>query len=418
MPGNAATAVKLLAETPDGFRVGGYGLVWGGADTTGDYFDPRTDFFFDQLAASPMVLYQHGQDGMLKRTVVGRVVAKRNDDVGLWIEAQITAAKRYAQAIRRLVDEGVLGWSSGAVAHLVERVKQADGRAWLKTWPIAEFSLTPTPAEPRTLGVRALKSLASADPSLAALLDDEVEDGRATKDVEAKPYRVEQRGDQHCVVGPAGRTMGCHDTAEEAMAQMRALYANTSDTKADWDTAFVNNLPDSAFAYVEPGGTKDEEGKTVPRALRHFPHHDPDGSVDLPHLRNALSRAPQSPLEEKAMPHLMRHARAAGIGDDEKKAVDDAHEAVWRDGAAAALYLVIHDLDHLAEKMADQIGHRAGLEQETKAGWWTTPTVRQELRAVADRLRSVIERADGAATDVDAAALGEWWRLQRDLLEV
>jgi HK97 family phage prohead protease len=66
------------------------------------------------------------------------------------------------------------------------------------------------------------------------------------------------------------------------------------DLKAVWSTAFVNGLPDSAFLYVEDGGTKDSDGRTVPRSLRHFPYKDDSGAVDLPHLRNALARIPQA----------------------------------------------------------------------------------------------------------------------------
>jgi hypothetical protein len=68
------------------------------------------------------------------------------------------------------------------------------------------------------------------------------------------------------------------------------------DTKkafAVWSTAFVNDLPDSSFLYIEPGGKKDSEGKTVPRSLRHLPYKDASGKIDLPHLRNAIARIPQ-----------------------------------------------------------------------------------------------------------------------------
>jgi Mu-like prophage I protein len=68
------------------------------------------------------------------------------------------------------------------------------------------------------------------------------------------------------------------------------------DTKkafAVWSTAFVNDLPDSCFLYIEPGGKKDSEGKTTPRSLRHLPYKDSSGKIDLPHLRNAIARIPQ-----------------------------------------------------------------------------------------------------------------------------
>ena len=87
--------------------------------------------------------------------------------------------------------------------------------------------------------------------------------------------------------------------------------------RAAWTTAYINDLPDSAFAHIELGGEKDEDGKTTPRSKRHFPHHDAAGKIDLPHLRNALSRAPQSPFGPKAMVHLRRHAKAEGVGESD-----------------------------------------------------------------------------------------------------
>jgi len=96
--------------------------------------------------------------------------------------------------------------------------------------------------------------------------------------------------------------------------------------EATWTTKFINNLPDAAFAYIEPRGKKDKEGKTTPRSLRHFPHHNMSvkkgtehNTVDLPHLRNALARVPQSNLSDKekkkALAHLIKHAKALGVGD-------------------------------------------------------------------------------------------------------
>jgi hypothetical protein len=68
--------------------------------------------------------------------------------------------------------------------------------------------------------------------------------------------------------------------------------------KAKWTAKYINSLPDSAFLYIEAGGEKDADGKTVPRSLRHFPVYDANGKLDLPHLKNALSRIPQSNLPD------------------------------------------------------------------------------------------------------------------------
>lgn len=66
--------------------------------------------------------------------------------------------------------------------------------------------------------------------------------------------------------------------------------------KAKWTTATIDDLPDSSFLYIEGGGEKDKDGKTTPRSLRHFPYKDENGKVDLAHLRDAISRIPQSSL--------------------------------------------------------------------------------------------------------------------------
>ena len=146
--------VKMV-DAPAG-RIGGYLLVWGEArqrDLQGEYFTPETDVGLDWYEQRP-VLYHHGLDGALKAAVIGVIDTLRRDEIGLWAEAQLDLHKRYVRAVQRLVDQGVLSWSSGSLPHLVE-VGQ-EGR--IKRWPIVEGSLTPTPAEPRLTDVQTLKS--------------------------------------------------------------------------------------------------------------------------------------------------------------------------------------------------------------------------------------------------------------------
>lgn len=86
---------------------------------------------------------------------------------------------------------------------------------------------------------------------------------------------------------------------------------------AEMSGADVNDLPDSAFAYIEPGGKRDSDGRTVPRSLRHYPIHD------AAHVRNALSRAAaavnaggdQASIARRALPAIKKAARRLGIGD-------------------------------------------------------------------------------------------------------
>lgn len=103
--------------------------------------------------------------------------------------------------------------------------------------------------------------------------------------------------------------------AEDFKARMEDMPKHKSNPLMDLISKFkakmtrssINDLPDSDFAYIEPGGKKDESGKTVPRSLRHFPIHDEA------HARNALARAPQSPFGDKAMPKIRAAAKKFGI---------------------------------------------------------------------------------------------------------
>lgn len=92
-------------------------------------------------------------------------------------------------------------------------------------------------------------------------------------------------------------------------------------------------LPDSAFAYIEPGGKKDSEGKTTPRSLRHFPIHDEA------HVRAALSRIGEgAEFSSEARPKVMAAARKHGIGVSDTEShsmLDDDVEvrvsSAWRE---------------------------------------------------------------------------------------
>ncbi len=104
--------------------------------------------------------------------------------------------------------------------------------------------------------------------------------------------------------------------------------------KAAWSSSYINDLPDSAFLFIESGGEKDEAGKTVPRKLRHFPVRDADGNLDLSHLRNAIARIPQAKipgLTDKELSALQDKARRLladaeeGQGGTTAKADDSSH---------------------------------------------------------------------------------------------
>jgi len=137
--------VKALGDG----RIGGYLVRFTtpkDPDLTGDFFSKDTELGVADGGSLP-VFYDHGMDGQIKARKIGSSQVKY-DDIGLWVEAQLEMRDEYEKMIYELAAAGKLGWSSGAAGHLVER--ESIGKAYhIKTWIIAEASLTPTPAEAR-----------------------------------------------------------------------------------------------------------------------------------------------------------------------------------------------------------------------------------------------------------------------------
>lgn len=87
-------------------------------------------------------------------------------------------------------------------------------------------------------------------------------------------------------------------------AKVQGLVAGDETVDVDFGEA---DFPDSCFAYV-PEEARGEKGK---KSLRKLPYKNKDGSVNLPHVRNALARLDQTdgiPPTEKARIRKMLQA--------------------------------------------------------------------------------------------------------------
>jgi hypothetical protein len=136
------------------------------ADLEGDYFTPQTDYGFPVAKGQRVplnVYYHHGMDAAVGKKSIGTGYVKM-DDTGLWYEAQLDMADEYGSMIAKLCKQGKMGFSSGAAGHLVER-KSMGGAAEITRWPIAEASITPTPAEYRN-SVKTLKEYYGMEPMM------------------------------------------------------------------------------------------------------------------------------------------------------------------------------------------------------------------------------------------------------------
>ena len=167
--------MDLLTSTVDGIKsdrlgyVKGYLVRFGDtktADLEGDYFTPQTDYGFPVAKGQRVplnVYYHHGMDAAVGKKSIGTGFIKM-DDTGLWYEAQLDMADEYGSMIAKLCKQGKMGFSSGAAGHLVER-KSMGGAAEITRWPIAEASITPTPAEYRN-SVKSLQEYYGMEPMM------------------------------------------------------------------------------------------------------------------------------------------------------------------------------------------------------------------------------------------------------------
>jgi phage head maturation protease len=167
--------MDLLTSTVDNIKsdrlgyVKGYLVRFGDtktADLEGDFFTASTDYGFPVAKGQRIplnVYYHHGMDAAVGKKSIGTGYIKM-DDTGLWYEAQLDLADEYGSMIAKLCKQGKMGFSSGAAGHLVER-KSMGGAAEITRWPIAEASITPTPAEYRN-SVKTLKEYYGMEPMM------------------------------------------------------------------------------------------------------------------------------------------------------------------------------------------------------------------------------------------------------------
>lgn len=522
-------ALKVISDTGDSMRVAGYGIVFGGQDLAAERFTAQTALWLgDGLSATPPVLFGHGQDETFGATILGHVVKTRVDEAGVWIEAQLEASKRYLELIRQLIAKGIpLGWSSGSISHLVQRKKSSTpGVKEISVWPVAEWSLVTQPCEPRTLGIRELKALATTDKRLRAVIKEaggtslqeasyedlqgDLRDAAAAAlgvqfgvcvcatypdhvivSVESDmdmpgqpddeedsaywdfPYTIGSDGEpvlgtpkpvqQAFVAGAAKATLTSNArnnlsagqfaytdssgtghlpvndaahvraalsrfnqtsfespakkkaAARKILARARAFGIEVSSDSAvamaAKDGGKSMDLDDSAYAFVEDGGTL-IEGKSFPLEKRHYQHHDASGTVDPTTLAEALSVAAKV-ADPRGYAHLLRHKRAIDTG-----LPDDAHEAKWQRGNVATLLVAYTKGLALVEEVAADLDSmkRSGLDTHDDQRLYAHRAA--ELKTNHSSIGQPLEWAENIDRGDDGKARVDMFRHRLALLEL
>lgn len=201
---------------------------------------------------------------------------------------------------------------------------------------------------------------------------------------------------------------------EADMPELAGLLYDAQPTledlaKAQWTRAYINDLPDDAFLYIEPGGTKDQAGKTVPRSLRHLPFRDRNGDIDVPHVRNAIPRIPQSDAggltaDQKA--ELQDRARR--LLAEAQDAVEKARVIPFQQWGGSSKY---------ARKLAERLPeHKRYVEPFCGAAavFYTKEPAEEEILADADSDVAFAHRFLQKLDDRAMAALGKLpWTVSR-----
>ena len=182
----------------------------------------------------------------------------------------------------------------------------------------------------------------------------------------------------------------------------------------------MNDLPNSAFLYVEPG-VDDDGGRRVPRTKRHFPYRDSEGKVDVAHLRNAIARIPQTSgdvLDQAAKDRLQARARHMLETAQAGKTVEAIEVPEWQDGAALKVRGLAYQLFDASEQVATELKAMTLLGSDTKENGRLRLELRQKLGDLADELKRLVRHAELIDEEQDGAAQLALFRSQLQLLEV
>jgi hypothetical protein len=221
--------------------------------------------------------YSHRSDPHVKQHL-GQVIEHSVDETGVWFKMQLDRSNRYVNAVRKLVERGVIGISTGTASQLADRV----GKKIVK-WPIVEVSLTPTPAEPRTIGVSFAKEAGLTEEEIEALgittdgpKADEQEDGGMPPTVEATAAEDKKSVEDGA---PAPETKGVNfimsdvnpnDVMKQIMTEWSALKTEVADSTKNMSaqlSGLLDQIQNSSkvmgAGYVsQDGGRKDPNVKS------------------------------------------------------------------------------------------------------------------------------------------------------------
>ena len=257
-------SVKAIGD----YMVKGKGIVFGGFDLTDDRFTPDTDLGGSRPFEGTPVFYDHAMGGI--KSQIGVVKAWMPMDDGIDVEIELDRRHKYADDVMKLVESGALGLSTGAVSHLVVR-EPVKGGYEIKRWHVAEISLTPTPAEPRTATeVKSIEGTASSMADAESTPDDTLDTQASLEETKAMPQGIDNaRNDEPQVKSalPAAPAENPFESNEYIRAYKRYIDIKRPIEKSEDQAEVLTTMRNATKAYAvktQTEGTNNDGGFTVP----------------------------------------------------------------------------------------------------------------------------------------------------------
>jgi len=230
------------------------------------------------------------------RPLNGRVLGARYEDGALEYVAELND-----EDILRLIRDGQIKHAS--VQFEWKILEQVDGVAprglnfqhlsLLKDMPPGDPKTTVEIFESIIKQLKEAKGLAPPNPQTGSETEKK-EESKLSEQIVEPSIEDRVKGLEQSINNIYSRIAEVEGVLTAKIETLFALVPHVESTKeAEWDTEYINNLDDDCFAYIEPGGEKDEQGKTTPRSLRHFTYKNAQGNLSPDHVRNGLARLGQ-----------------------------------------------------------------------------------------------------------------------------
>jgi HK97 family phage major capsid protein len=234
--------IKFVNETEEDLVLEGMGIVFNKYDLDGEVFTKDTNFFVDSINYVP-VLYGHNAKEI--KEVLGKATISSITEEGVLFDIIIKRSNKYFWLIKKLVELGRLGLSTGALPQTLEK----DGN-FIKQWQIGELSLVENPAEPSTIfTLKEIKYFSESSSESVETLEELEED----KNINIEVIGENNKMDTNTVE---------NESVKASTNDYDAIFAKFEE-KLSKIMNLVENTPVSRAGYVtQDGGTADKNIKS------------------------------------------------------------------------------------------------------------------------------------------------------------